>query len=174
MKKTMFKFFAASLMILGLASFDNLSTWTKTGSNLSKYDMGERVSSNTEGPGVITIKSKGNAVNDFGIMTHHLPAATFQGKRVRISGITKAKDVNAWGGLWLNVNQSASQTIQLENMVISKVSGSSKGYIISQVVMDVPQGSAGISYGAVLKGDGQLFVGRVMFEIVGNEVPLTQ
>lgn len=174
MKKTMFKFLAASLIFIGLASFDNLSTWTKTGSNLSKYDMGESVSANTEGPGIITLKSKGNAVNDFGIMTHHLPAATFQGKRVRISGIVKAKDVNAWGGLWLNVNHATSQTIQLDKMVISKVSGSSKGYNFAKVVMDVPQGSAGISYGAVLKGDGQLFVGRVMFEIVGNDVPLTQ
>lgn len=173
MKKRLQQGFALALLFITLASFENTKIWTKTGSNISQYEMGDKVSGNNEGAGIISIKSKTNSVSGYGVLMNQLPASSYVGKRVRISAIVKSKDVSEWGGLWLDVNRAASQNVSLEGMQHSVTIGSSKGYNYSQVVLDVPTNSKGISYGAVLKGSGQIFIGRVNFEIVANDVPLT-
>jgi hypothetical protein len=42
-----------------------------------------------------------------------------------------------------------------------------------EIVLDVPENSAKIFYGVLISGAGQIWVGDIVFEIVGNDVPST-
>ncbi len=174
MKKRILQTALIAIATFALVSFESTNTWVKTGSDPQSYEMGTNIPANTEGANVATIKSKTINANGFGALMNQLRAESFLGKRVKVSGIVKASDIQQWGGLWLSVNQTyGNQTISLENLKHTSINGSSKGYIATQIVVDVPANSTGIAYGSLLKGGGQLWAGRVFFDIVDKSVPLT-
>jgi hypothetical protein len=41
------------------------------------------------------------------------------------------------------------------------------------VVLDVPDAATGIAFGALLSGDGTLWVDDLTFEVVGKDIPTT-
>ncbi len=175
MKKRILQTAMFTLAAFALLSFDNTTNWVKTGSSPQNYQMGTDIAANTEGAGLATIKSISNSGIGFGALMHQLEPSTFAGKRVKVTGIVKTNGVEDWGGIWLSVNQPvSSQTVRLDNMKHSNYSGSTKGYMMSEIVMDVPVNSTGIAYGSLLKGKGQIFTGRVFFDIVDKNVPLTK
>ena len=163
-----------AMATFALVSFTSTTSWVKTGSTPQNYEMGTDIPANTEGVGMATIKSTSNAGTGFGALMHQLSATTFAGKRVKVTGIVRTVGVQQWGGLWLSVNQpTSSQTISLSNLKHTSLEGTSKGYTKTEIVLDVPANSKGIAYGAILQGQGQIFAGRVFFDIVDNNVPVT-
>ncbi len=174
MKKRILTGFAIGIGLFTLLSTENVANWDKSGSASKDYIMGANIKGNDDGSGTVTIKSKTNSVSGYGALIHNLSAQTFQGKRVRISGLIRSMNVNDWGGFWINTNQAVSnKAVSMETIHHSTVSGTSKGYQYCQVVVDVPANSSGIAYGAMLKGAGQIYAARVQFEIVPSNTPLT-
>ena len=97
----------------------------------------------------------------------------FLGKRVRLTGYLKSKDVVEWTGFWFRVDQAGSQqSLSFDNMYNRQIKGTTdwKKY---EIVLDVPDNASNIAFGALLDGTGQIWVDNVNFEMVDNSIPKT-
>lgn len=174
MKKRILLTLSSAIVILGFMSFENPNNWVKSGSAKQQFDMGSDIPSNKEGIGVITIKSKTNAVTGQGALIKQLAAQTFAGKRVRIKGLIKIEGVTKAAGFWMNTNQATTNhDLSMQSAKRSAFKGNTGNYRMSEVVMDVPTNSTGIAYGTFLDGPGQIYAARLQFDIVDNNTPLT-
>lgn len=146
--------------------------WFAAGSHPTDYDMGGNpaVEHGSEEGGYIT--SKESQTEGFGTWMTKMDPAKYLGKRLRISGYVKTKEVKNWAGLWMRIDGPDSTTLSFDNMQNRPIKGTTnwKNY---SIVLDVPENSAGIYYGILLDGRGQALVDGLQIETVSNEVPTT-
>jgi erythromycin esterase len=141
---------------LGPASYESgLDSDTKHGGNSSAY-----------------LKSKTDEPIAFGNLMQVFAADNFRGKRVRMSAVVKAENVERSAGLWMRVDGQEFGTIAFDNMMARPITGTSdwKQY---EVVLDLPEESADISFGVLLSGKGKVWVDDFKFDVVGNDVATT-
>jgi hypothetical protein len=159
-----------SLIIL---SFDLPKGWFKAGSDPNKYEMGLDKGAGQDGKNAATIKSIEKNIKGFGTLMQDCSPAKFAGKRVRMTGFLKSKDVEGWTGFWLRVDEASSdRPLSFDNMYERSVKGTTdwKKY---EIVLDVPANASNIAYGVLLNGTGQVWFDSMNFEIVDNSVPVT-
>ncbi|MBI2968981.1 MAG: hypothetical protein HYY40_14360 [Bacteroidetes bacterium] len=171
-----FNFFHRVLLI-GLAltffSFDLPQGWFKAGNKPGSYEMGTDKWAGQDGKNAATIKSKDKKINGFGTLMQNCLPDMFRGKRVRMTGYMKSKDVIQWAGFWLRVDQPNSNTpLSFDNMHDRSVKGTSE-WQKYEIVLDVPLNSSNIAYGALLAGTGQIWFDNLSFEVVDNSIPVT-
>jgi hypothetical protein len=78
------------------------------------------------------------------------------GKRVRLAGSLKIRDVNGgWAGLWLRVDGPDAKLIAIDNMGTQTLIGTTD-WSHHAVVLDVPEAAVWRSFGALLSGTGQV------------------
>jgi len=97
----------------------------------------------------------------------------YLGKRVKMTGYLKPKDVTDWAGFWFRVDQPGlQQFLSFDNMRDRPIKGTTnwKKY---EIVLDVPKGASNIAFGALLSNTGQIWLDNVNFEIVDNFVSTT-
>lgn len=164
-------------MTVTLFSFDLPIGWFKTGSAPGSYDIGIDKGAGQDGKNAATIKSIDKEIDGFGtLMQNYLPD-NYLGRRVRMSGMVKTKDVADWAGLWLRIDQKGSQgSVGFDNMHDGKKDRSIKGtteWTKYEIVLDVPVKATNMAFGALLAGTGQIWFDNLKFEIVDNTVPTT-
>lgn len=163
----------ASIVILTALSFDLPKDWFKAGSHPKSYDMGIDKGSGPDGKNAATIKSVDKKINGFGTLMQTCLADKFAGKRVRMSGLVKTKDVDEWAGLWFRVDQvNSNDPLAFDNMQDRSIKGTTdwKKY---ELVLDVPQRASKLAYGALMRGTGQVWFTNIQFDIVDTSVPTT-
>jgi len=107
----------------------------------------------------------------FGTLTQAIAADAWRGKRLRLSGWLRTAGVTSgFAGLWLRVDGTAPPAF--DNMSRRGVKGTTEWHAYS-VVLDVADGATGIAFGALLAGDGTLWVDDLRLEPVGKDVPTT-
>jgi tetratricopeptide (TPR) repeat protein len=145
--------------------------WFVAGSHPKNYDMGGNPTVKHGSEGVGYIKSKVSDAEGFGTWMTKIEADKYLGKRLRMSGYVKTKEVEDWVGLWMRVD-GADGTLSFDNMQNRPIKGTTnwKKY---EIVLDVPENSTGIFYGILLGGKGQAWVDGLQLEMVSNEVPVT-
>jgi hypothetical protein len=110
---------------------------------------------------------------DFGVITGALFPDSLKGKRVRMNGWLKTESITDWAGLWMRVDgKNWGQTYSFDNMWKRRIKGTTdwKKY---EIVLDVPQQATSIYFGALLNGNGKLWLDEIKFDVVGNDVPST-
>ena len=180
MKSTLTKQIPGILILLiafTLASFDRPTGWFTAGSAPESYDMGIDQGAGQDGKNAATIKSKVKKINGFGTLMQDCLPDNYLGKRVRMSGMVKTKDVAEWAGLWFRIDQKNSdRDLGFDNMHDGKKDRSIKGttdWTRYEIVLDVPVNASNLAYGALLVGTGQIWFDDIKFEIVDNTVPTT-
>lgn len=161
------------LVSFSLLSFDLPKSWFKAGSEPKKYEMGIDKGAGRDGKNAATIQSKDKKINGFGTLMQDCLPDNYLGKRIRMSGFIKSKDVDDKAGFWLRVDQSHSNDpLSFDNMLNRPIKGTTewKKY---EIVLDVPVNAINIAYGALLVGTGQIWFDEITFEIVDNSVPTT-
>jgi len=169
------------VLLLGLTitlfSFDLPANWLKSGSNPKSYDMGIDKGAGKDGKNAATIKSIDKKIDGFGTLMQNCLPDKFLGKRVRMKGLMKTKDVSEWAGFWFRIDQKGSdETLGFDNMHDGKKNRSVKGttdWTSYEIVLDVPLKASNLAYGALLAGTGQVWFEKLEFEVVGNNVPTT-
>lgn len=170
------KLFKGALIIttiLALFSFDLPKGWFKAGSDPTKYEMGVDKGAGQDGKNAATIKSIDKDIKGFGTLMQNCSPTKFAGKRVRMTGLLKSKDIESYAGFWLRVDASDSKKpLSFDNMFDRPIKGTTdwKKY---EIVLDVPENAFNISYGVLLNGTGQVWFDSMTFEIVDNSVPTT-
>lgn len=156
-----------------LFSFDLPKSWFKAGSEPKKYEMGIDKGAGRDGKNAATIQSKDKKINGFGTLMQDCLPDNYLGKRIRMNGFIKSKDVDDKAGFWLRVDQSHSNDpLSFDNMLNRPIKGTTewKKY---EIVLDVPVNAINIAYGALLVGTGQIWFDEITFEIVDNSIPTT-
>lgn len=166
-----------SLVLVALSfivmSYNMPEGWFKAGSSPDKYEMGTDPGAGERGANAATIKSKEGNVTGFGTLMQNVSAENYRGKRVRLSGVIKTKDVVGWSGLWLRVDgKDPKKPLAFDNMYDRPVKGTT-GWIKCKIVLDVPKDAINIAYGGLLDGGGQMWFSSLKFEVVANTVHTT-
>ncbi|MCW3083923.1 MAG: hypothetical protein JWP12_1289 [Bacteroidetes bacterium] len=158
-------------------SFDLPEGWFKAGDKPQSYDMGIDKGAGQDGKNTATIKSIEPKIKGFGTLMQNCLPDKYIGKRVRMSGFLKTKDVSGWSGFWLRVDQSnTTEILSFDNMHDGAKDRSVKGttdWTKYEIVLDIPAAASNLAYGALLSGTGQVWFDNIKFEIVDNTVPVT-
>jgi hypothetical protein len=166
-------------MILIFSSFDIRIGWVLTGNHNNKYQMGVDKGSGKDGKDAMTLKSI-DKIDDnkiFGASATIRVPTQYLGKRVRLTGYIKTKEVPHWAGFWFRVDgQKEGEVLAFDNMKDGKTDRSITGtnnWKQYGLVLDVPFNAKQIVYGALLHGTGQIWFENVTLEIVNISVPTT-
>lgn len=122
------------------------------------------------------IQSIHETSDGFGAAMRTLPNVNnYKGTRLQLSGYIKTEDVSEWAGLWFRVDGTGrGNTLAFDNMIYRGPSGTTNWQLFT-LVLDVPKDTAvsDIYYGFLLAGEGKAWVDEIQFEIVDDNVPLT-
>jgi len=174
-------YFLKSILIIGttlaLLSFDLPTGWFKAGSKPQSYEMGIDRSAGQNSKNSGTIKSNENTIEGFGTLMQGFSPDKYIGKRIRLTGMLKTKDVSSWAGLWLRIDTKTSiKAAVFDNMHDGKKDRSVKGttdWTKYYIVLDVPSNASNIAFGALISGTGQIWFDNLNFEIVTPAIPTT-
>lgn len=153
--------------------------WGRAGSKPYSYEMFVDSSAAKDGKNAASIKSipDEEPTEGFGTLMQTIKADKFLGKRIRMSGYIKSKNVTEWSGFWLRVdNVDYTKALAFDNMRDGKTDRAVRGtsnWSKYDIVVDVPEEAASISFGALLFGPGQIWFDNLEFEIVDRDVPTT-
>jgi hypothetical protein len=180
MRIRVFAVLATLLLLPAAAVATGLEGWHLAACDTSSYAMDRdrvetyagkpsgRLMSVRQGPGA------SEPCKGYGTMCQCIDPANYAGKRVRFTGYVKAREVKDWAGLWMRVDgpDPNCPTLAFDNMHTRPIKGS-KGWARYDVVLDVAKGAKGICLGALLDGEGKVWLGGVTFETVDPTVPTT-
>ena len=173
--------FLKSVLIIGttlaLLSFDFPTGWFSTGSKPGSYEMGIDRSAGQNSKNTGTLKSKETKIEGFGTLAQDFLPNKFLGKRIRLTGMLKTKDVSDWAGFWLRIDtKTPIKAVVFDNMHDRKIDNSVIGttdWKKYEIILDVPDNASNIAFGALLKGTGQIWFDNLNFEIVTLNIPTT-
>ncbi|MFI5221206.1 MAG: hypothetical protein ACHQK8_02690 [Bacteroidia bacterium] len=147
--------------------------WFRAGSKPTSYKMFLDTSSGQEGDKTLSIKSVEKNIDGFGTLMQNFSPEKYIGKRIRMTGYMKSKDVESWAGFWLRIDQLGSRLpLSFDNMHDRPVDGTTnwKKY---EIILDVHSTASNIAFGALLTGAGQIWFEKLNFEIVDYSIPTT-
>ncbi|KLU66177.1 right origin-binding protein [Desulfosporosinus acididurans] len=153
---------------------EQIPGWIITGTAPGKFEAAFDHEVFFKGTKSVLLKSTSTELEtgDYYAVMQQFKAKNYLGKRVRLSGFLKARDVTGWGGLWMRIDSITANVIKIDNMQNRPITGDTDWNHYS-VVLDVPENSAIINIGMLLNGTGELWMDNVSFDIVDKNVPAT-
>ena len=138
------------------------------------YDFSCGIDSGVRHGGAHSVSFFATDVNrdDQARLTQRFLSDRYNGKRVRFSGYMKTNQVGEWAGLWIRVDTASKQAYAFDDMEDRPLTGT-VDWTSCEVVVDVPENAVTVYLGAYLYGCGQVWLDDCTFEVVGDEVPIT-
>jgi hypothetical protein len=156
----------------GILSQQSIDGWYKAGSSPDSYVIGAE-DEKRNGRTVYFIKSIDEVSGAFGAMSTGIQPGNFSGKRIRLSGYIKTKDVVELAGMWMRVDGTdPNKMLAFDNMSNRPIKGSND-WTQYEIVLDIAPESANIAYGVLLRGTGEIWFTDFIFEVVDDSVPST-
>lgn len=146
----------------------NWATYTPT----VGYDMSIDMSQKFNGNPSACIRSTMENPPNFGLVHQTIGAAPYRGKRIKFSGFLKTHDVSDWAALIVRI-KGGTKVLGFDNMEDRPVKHDTdwKNY---SIVLDVPPNADEIRYGAMLAGNGTMWINGLSLDIVSVDTPVTQ
>ncbi len=145
--------------------------WLVAGSHPAKYDMAIFTDFSHSGKQCAQIRAKEPNIDGFGTLMQTIDACGYTGSRIQLTGFIKSSELVDWAGLWMRVDAD-SQIVGFDNMQNRAIKGDSDWTQYS-VVLDVPDNSSKISFGALLSGSGCIWLDDFDLKIVGQDLAPT-
>ncbi|MFJ8068281.1 helix-turn-helix transcriptional regulator [Peribacillus sp. NPDC096447] len=150
-----------------------LKGWNLSGSHPFNYKMGIDRETFHKGQASGFLKSvTKESKEEFATMMQQFKAENYLGKRMKLSGFLKSKDVDGFCGLWMRVDNALLDVLQFDNMGNRPVVNDTE-WNHYYIVLDVPENSAIISFGVLLSGRGQVWIDELEFEEISTDIPTT-
>lgn len=150
-----------------------LKGWNLSGSHPFNYKMGIDRETFHKGRASGFLKSvTAESKEEFATMMQQFKAENYLGKRMKLSGFLKSKDVDGFCGLWMRVDNALHDVLQFDNMGNRPIVNDTE-WNHYYIVLDVPENSAIISFGVLLSGRGQVWIDELEFEEVNIDTPTT-
>ena len=119
------------------------------------------------------LKSTRRKIDGFGTLMQDIAPDNYAGGRIRVSCYLKTADVSAWAGLWVRVDRGHERPpIAFDNMEDRALKGTTD-WTECVVVLDVGARASNIAFGVLLSGTGTVWIDRMRFEAVDENVPVT-
>jgi len=83
----------------------------------------------------------------------------------------KPENVEDWAGLWMRVDRD-KKPVAFDNMRDRPIEDT-QGWTQHAIVLDVDSKATAVAFGILLAGKGAVWIDDVTFEVVGEEVPVT-
>ena len=145
--------------------------WSKAGSHPADYDMGVDRDSAFTGSSSGLIKSNKPDPQGFGTYMQVFDATEYRGKRLRLSAYVKSEQLEKWAGLWMRVDRD-KKPMAFDNMQERPIKGT-QGWTQHTIVLDVDSKATAVAFGILLSGRGAVWIDDVTFDIVGEDVAVT-
>ncbi|MCH8620508.1 transcriptional regulator [Undibacterium sp. TS12] len=150
------------------------SDWRVTGDSPKSYEAG--IDSQVKG---VHRNAKflrfveGNGTS-WAALTQNISAENYLGRRVRFQARLKTRNVDQnWAGIWFRVAGEDGTSRILYNCSDVPLTGDND-WQAREAVFDIPEDAIMISFGLLVGGKGQVWADDMKFDIVGNEVPVSQ
>ena len=170
------EFLCAAVVVAAVSSViaaaqSNPGGWSKAGDQPADYDMGlDRTNAFTGGSavtsGAISPTPKGLAPICRCLMRWITAASGSAFLRY-----VKSDNVDNWAGLWMRVDRD-KKAVAFDNMY-DRAIRDTQGWTQHAIVLDVDAKASAVAFGILLAGKGAVWIDDVMFEVVGEEVPVT-
>lgn len=146
-----------------------------------RCDAGVDTAASDDGPRQFSIRCTNDIIPSFGGAQLSFDPEDYLGKRVRVSGWLKVRDVQAVANpgfpaatgsasLWLGVGSQADG-LRMDRMQRGSLTGSS-GWEYREFVVEVPKDSRRMLVGFWMEGKGQVWVRDLQVEVVSKKVPI--
>ena len=145
--------------------------WSNGSSHPADYDMGVDRSSAFTGSSSGFIKSNKPDPQGFGTYMQMFDATEYRGKRLRLSAYVKSEHLEKWAGLWMRVDRD-KKPVAFDNMQERPIKGT-QGWTQHAIVLDVDSKATAVAFGILLSGRGAVWIDDVTFDIVGEDVAVT-
>jgi hypothetical protein len=145
------------------------SVWMISGPAPQKFVAG--IDQDLGVKGAKFLRNKSGDANTWAALTQPISAQNYLGQRIRFRAMVKTQDVSGWAGLWMRVDNQAGRVLAFYNSFDRAIKGTTDWQERS-VVLDVPQDAATIVFGVINNGSGQVWIDRLGFEPVGQDVPV--
>ena len=167
--------FPSAVAVMAVCSLTVLAQssvgWIKAGSHPADYDMGVDRNSAFTGSSSGFIKSNKPDPQGFGTYMQMFDAAEYRGRRLRLSAYVKSEELEHWAGLWMRVDRD-HKPVAFDNMQERPIKGT-QGWTQHAIVLDVDAKATAVAFGILLSGKGAVWIDDVTFDIVGEDVAVT-
>gem|GEM_PF-1046278 len=175
-KNTMKKLSVLSIVFICTALFltrsnchaQSINGWFKAGNQTKSYETGLNSSESKTGKKCAYIKSTEDEIKGFGTLMQTCSAKSYLGKRIKMIGFIKTKNVTNWSGMWLRVDPKyRGKYLSFDNMHDRSIKGDTD-WVKCEIILNVPKESGTLNYGVLLDGTGEVYFDRISFEILGD------
>lgn len=147
--------------------------WLVRGTKPDQYTVEVDPSDTYEGKPVARLTFTGASKPEgFGSILQTFGGRDFIGQRIRFTGMLRAHDVDDWAGLWIRVDGAGSASLSFDNMEDRPVKGTTD-WVPCELVVDVPEETAAVVFGALLSGRGSVSIADLAMEAVDRSVAPT-
>ncbi len=174
MKKTIqqhIALFILSFVVFSLFSFKviengGIKGWFIAGSQRDAYEIGTVHDPDREGKVAYLKSIKNVKKNKFGTIMQSFDAKDYLGKKVKLTGFIKTKELKSWAGMWMRVDGENGKLLSFDNMGDRKIEGETP-WTKYAIILNVPKSSLTINYGVLLSETGIIWIDDLSFEVVG-------
>jgi hypothetical protein len=160
-------------VLVAVAAEEVPAGWLKAGDHRTEYEVGADAAVHHGGRASGFIKSIATELHGFGTLMQQTAPGQYLGKRVRLSAYVKSEKVQSgWAGLWFRIDGPSQEMLGFDNMQGRPIKGTNDWRRV-EIVLDVPDNAAGLAFGVLLAGDGEVWIDDLQFEIVTKDVPVT-
>jgi RNA polymerase sigma factor (sigma-70 family) len=146
--------------------------WRMTGTHPHQYELGPVPGEEHEGLPVVSLRCTARRADGFGTMIQTFRADDFIGKRMRLSGALRARNVDGRLGLWMRVDGPDDAPLAFDNSDGRPIRGTTD-WERGHVVLDVGDDATAIALGVLLIGRGEGHAAGLRFEAVSRDTPVT-
>jgi len=147
--------------------------WLLSGANADLYRMRLDREVVHSGASSMRLEARGNRRSrEWAVSVQMIDAAPFRGGRIRLAGYLRSDDLDS-GGLWMRIDGiigGEAAQIAVDNAEDRRLTDDTE-WTRQEIVLDVPAGSVTILYGAMIAGDGELWVDGLAIEPAGDAAP---
>lgn len=118
------------------------------------------------------LESKKDISVGFGLLSNTIDSKPYIGKRIRLTGYLKTKDIQSWAGMWMRIDDQKGKPITSDTMDNRFLDGT-RDWAKYEIVLDVDENSQAISYGILLAGIGKIWISSPKIEVVDKTIPIT-
>jgi len=145
-------------------SFATEGSGIPAGQNATEYALGLDREVTHGGRASVSLRAVVASPTGFPAVSQFVQADAYRGRRVRLAGYLKTRDVADWSGLWLRVD-GPNSILAFDNMASRPVKGTTD-WARYEVVLDVPEAAVRLAFGPLLRGAGQVWADDLTLDVV--------
>lgn len=151
------------------------AAWLMSGANADLYTMRLDRDVVHSGESSLQLRAQGKRDDEeWAVSVQIIDASAFRGRRVRLAGFLRSDDLGS-GGLWMRVDgivDGEAAQIVVDNTDDRRLSGD-QAWTHQEIVLDITPQSVTILYGAMIIGNGSLWIDGLSLEAVEDDAPVT-